>query len=48
MPELRTYNLPDITALSCIGLNRLGLIKTLQRQAADIVLSDMTDMGGLR
>lgn len=48
MPELRTCHLPNITALFCIGLNRLGLIKTLQRQAAGIVVSDMTDMGGRR
>jgi len=41
MPEPRTCHLPHITALFCIGL-----VEALQRQAADIVVPGMTELGG--
>jgi hypothetical protein len=48
MSELRTCYLPNITALCCIGVDRLGLAEVLQRHGADIVVSDMTELGGRR
>jgi hypothetical protein len=39
MPELHTYHLPNITALFCIGIDRLG---------ATIVVSDTTELEGRR
>ena len=39
MPEPRTCHLPHITALFCTGIDRLS---------ADIVVSDMTKLGGRR
>jgi len=47
MPEPRTCHLPNYTALFCIGLNRPGLVEA-RRQGADIVASDMTELGGGR
>jgi len=47
MPEQRTCHLPNIMALFCIALDRLGLIEARHR-AADIVVSDMTELGGRR
>jgi hypothetical protein len=48
MPELRTCHLPNVTALFCIGFDRTGLAKGLQRHGAHIVVSDITELGGLR
>ncbi len=39
MPEVCTCYLPNITALFCAGIDRLG---------ADIIVSDMTRRGGRR
>jgi len=46
MPEPRTCHLPNITALFCFGVDRLGLAETLQRQDAEVVVFDMTELGG--
>ncbi len=43
MPEPRTCHLPHITALFCIGL-----VEALQRQAANIVVPGITELGGRR
>jgi hypothetical protein len=48
MPEPRTCHLPHIPALFCIGVDRLGLAEALQRHGADIVVSDITELGGRR
>ena len=44
MPEPRTCHLPNIMALTCIGIERLGQVKTLERQATDCVVSDITQL----
>ncbi len=44
MLEPRTCLLPNITALFCIGIERLGLAEALQRHGADIVVSDRTEL----
>jgi hypothetical protein len=43
MSKPRTCHLPHITALFCIGL-----VEVLQRQAVDIVVRGMTELGGRR
>jgi hypothetical protein len=48
MPEPRTCHLPNITALFCIGVDLLGLVEALQRHGANIVVSNMTELGGWR
>ena len=48
MPEPRTYHLPHSTALVCIDIDHLGQPEALQRHSADIVVSDMTGLGGRR
>jgi hypothetical protein len=45
MPEPRTCHLPDITALFCIGLKRLDQAGA-RRQGSDIIVSDITELGG--
>jgi hypothetical protein len=45
MPEPRTCHLPDITALLCIGLKRLDQAGA-RRQGSDIIVSDITEVGG--
>lgn len=45
MPEPRTCHLPSITALFCIGLKRLGQAEA-RRQGSDIIVSDITELGG--
>ena len=45
MHEPRTYHLPNMTALFCIGVDRLGQAEALQRHGADIVISDITGLG---
>ncbi len=46
MPEPRTCHLPHSTALVCIDIDRLGQPEALQHHSADIVISDMTELGG--
>ena len=48
MPEPLTCYLPNITALFCIGVDRFGQAEALQQHGADIVVSDMTELGGWR
>jgi hypothetical protein len=48
MPEPRTCHLPNSTALFCIGVDGLGQAKALQRHGADIVFSNMAELGGQR
>jgi hypothetical protein len=48
MSEPRTCYLPHMTALFCTGVERLGLVKALQRHGPDIVVSDMTGLEGRR
>ena len=48
MPEPRTCYLPHSTALICIGVDRLDQPEALRRHNADIVVSDMTELGGQR
>ena len=48
MSELHTCYLPNSTTLVCIGVNRLGLTEALQRHCPDLVVSDMTELGGRR
>ena len=48
MPEPRTCHLPNSTALFCTGVDGFGLAEALQRRRADIVFSDMTELGGRR
>jgi len=48
MPEPRTCHLPNNTALFCIGVNGPGQVEALQRHGADIVFSNMTELGGRR
>ena len=48
MSEPRTCHLANITALFCIGVDRLGLVETLQIHSADVVVSAMTELGGRR
>ena len=48
MSEPRTCYLPNITALSCTGVDRLGRAEVLRRRGANIVVSDMTELGGGR
>ncbi len=45
MSEPRTCHLANITALFCIGVDRLGLVETLQIHSADVVVSGMTELG---
>jgi len=46
MFEPRTCHLINFTALFCIGIDRLGLAVTRQRHGADIVVSNLTKLGG--
>ncbi len=48
MPEPRTCHLPHSTALVCIGVDRPGQPEALQHHRADIVISNMTELGGQR
>ena len=48
MPEPRTCHLPHSTALVCIDIDRLGQPEALQHHRVDIVISDMTELGGRR
>jgi hypothetical protein len=48
MPEARTCHLPNITALFCIGVESLSRAKAMQRHGADIVVSDMAELGARR
>ncbi|MFL5664819.1 MAG: hypothetical protein ACJ8BW_26255 [Ktedonobacteraceae bacterium] len=48
MPEPRTCHLPNITALFCIGVDHLGRTEGVQHHDADIVVSNMTEMGDRR
>jgi hypothetical protein len=45
MPEPLTCHLPSMTALFCTGVDRLDQTEELQRHGADIVVSDMTELG---
>jgi hypothetical protein len=40
--------LPNITTLYCIGIDGFGLAEVLQRHGADIVVSDIIELGGRR
>ena len=46
MSKPHTCHLPDITALFCIGLERLGLVEALPCHGTAIVVSAMTELGG--
>gem|GEM_PF-1481539 len=48
MPEPCTRHLPHSTALICIDIDHLGQPEALQHHRADIVSSDMTELGGRR
>ena len=48
MSELRTRHLLDSMALYCIGVDYLDQTEALPRHSADIVFSDMTELGGRR
>jgi hypothetical protein len=40
--------LPNITALFCIGVERLGLAEALQRHGTHIVVRSITELEGRR
>lgn len=46
MSELCTCHLPNNTALFCIGVNGPDQVEALQRHVADIVFSNMRELGG--
>ena len=46
MFKSRTRHLPNCRALSCVGADGLGSVEALQRHDADIVFSDITELGG--
>ncbi len=48
MAEPRTCPLPSMTALFCTGVDCPGQAEGLQRHGADIVVSDITGLGGRR
>ncbi len=48
MPEPRSCHLPNSTVLFCTGVDGLGQAEALQRHGADIVFSNMTELGGRR
>ncbi|HEX6484183.1 MAG TPA: hypothetical protein VF043_35510 [Ktedonobacteraceae bacterium] len=48
MLKPRTCHLPDCTALFCVGVYGLGQAEVLQRHDADIVFSNITELGGGR
>ena len=48
MPEPRSCHLPNSTVLFCTGVDSLGQAEALQRHGADIVFSNMTELGGRR
>jgi hypothetical protein len=48
MPEPRTCHLPNSKTLACIGVDGLGLAEALQRHYPDLVVSDITELGGQR
>ena len=48
MAETRTCPLPSMTALFCTGVDCPGQAEDMQRHGADIVVSDITGLGGRR
>jgi hypothetical protein len=48
MPEPCTCHLPNSTALFCIDVDGLRQAEALQRRGADIVFSNVTELGGWR
>ena len=48
MNKQHTCHLPNSTALFCIGVDGLDQAEVLQRHDADIVFSNMTELGGRR
>ncbi len=48
MAEPRTCPLPSMTALFCTGVDCPGQAEELQRHGADIVVSNITELGGRR
>ena len=48
MAEPRTCPLPSMTALFCTGVDCSGQAEGLQRHGADIVVSNITELGGRR
>ena len=48
MLEASTCYLPNRTALFCSGVESLGRARVMQRHGADVVASDMTELGARR
>ncbi|HEX6481933.1 MAG TPA: hypothetical protein VF043_24075 [Ktedonobacteraceae bacterium] len=46
MLKPRTCHLPNCTALFCVGVDGLDPAEALQCHDADIVFSDITELGG--